>query len=63
MVISGVDRKSDRVIEMRREVQSTTKDEFGNLSDDNIRKINMNIYGISFMIFKNWILNTISVLN
>ena len=60
-VISGVDRKADSVIEMRREVQSITIDAFGNLSDDEIRKNNLNIYGKSFMIFKNWILRLLDV--
>ncbi len=55
LVIPGIDRKSDSVIELRRKVQSLTKDALGNLSEDDIRKINLNIYGKSFMIFKNWI--------
>ena len=61
LVIPGVDRKSDSVIELRRKVQSLTKDALGNLSDDDIRKINLNIYGKSFMIFKNWIPRLVDV--
>ena len=61
LVIPGVDRKSDSVIELRRKVQSITKDALGNLSDDDIRKINLNIYGKSFMIFKNWIPRLVDV--
>ena len=61
LVIPGVDRKSDSVIELRRKVQALTKDALGNLSDDDIRKINLNIYGKSFMIFKNWIPRLVDV--
>lgn len=59
--IIGVDRKSDSVIELRRKVQSLTKDALGNLSEDDIRQINLLIYGKSFMIFKNWIPRPIDV--
>ena len=55
LVIPGVNRKSDSVLELRRKVQSLTKNALGNLSEDDIRKINLNIYGKSFMLFKNWI--------
>lgn len=61
LVIPGIERKSDTVIELRRKVQSITKDALGNLSDDDIRKINLNIYGKSFMIFKNWIPRLVDV--
>jgi hypothetical protein len=61
LIIPGVDRKSDSVIELRRKVQALTKDALGNLSDDDIRKINLNIYGKSFMIFKNWIPRLVDV--
>ena len=60
-VIPGVDRKSDSVIELRRKVQAITKDALGNLSDDDVRKINMNIVGKSFMMFKNWIPRLVDV--
>lgn len=59
--IPGVDRKSDSVIELRRKVQSITKDALGNLSDDDVRKMNMNIVGKSFMMFKNWIPRLVDV--
>ena len=61
LVVEGLDRKSDSVIELRRKVQSITKDALGNLSEDDIRKINLNIYGKSFMVFKNWIPRLIDV--
>ena len=61
VVIPGIERKSDTVLELRRKVQSITKDALGNLSDDDIRKINLNIYGKSFMIFKNWIPRLVDV--
>lgn len=54
-VIPGVDRKSDSVIKLRRIVQQISKDALGNLTEDDLRAINMNIYGKSFMVFKNWI--------
>lgn len=60
-VIPGVDRKSDSVIELRRKVQQLNKDALGNLSEDDMRTINMLIYGKSFMIFKNWIPRPIDV--
>ena len=60
-IIPGVERKSDSVIELRRKVQAITKDALGNLSDDDVRKINMNIIGKSFMMFKNWIPRLVDV--
>ena len=54
-VIPGVERKSDSVIKLRRIVQQISKDALGNLTEDDVRTINMNIYGKSFMVFKNWI--------
>lgn len=60
-VIPGVDRKSDSVVKLRRNVQQLTKDALGNLSEDDLRKINMTIYGKSFMVFKNWIPRLVDV--
>ena len=60
-VIPGVERSSDSVIKLRRNVQQLTKDALGNLSEDDLRKINMTIYGKSFMIFKNWIPRLVDV--
>lgn len=54
-VIPGVDRKSDSVIEMRRKIRQLSKDALGNLTEDDLRLINLNVYGKSFMVFKNWI--------
>jgi len=54
-VIPGVDRQSASVIELRRKVQQFSKDALGNLSEDDVRLINLNIYGKSFMMFKGWI--------
>jgi len=61
LVVEGLDRKSDSVIELRRKVQAITKDALGNLSEDDLRKINLNIYGKSFMVFKNWIPRLVDV--
>ena len=55
LVIPGVEQKSESVIDIRRKVQALTKNALGNLSEDDIRLINLNIYGKSFMVFKNWI--------
>jgi hypothetical protein len=60
-VIPGVDRKDESVVELRRRVQQVSKDALGNLSEDDMRLINMNIYGKSFMIFKNWIPRLVDV--
>lgn len=54
-VIPGVERMSDSVLELRRQVQQLSKDAMGNLSDDDKRRMNMTILGNSFMVFKNWI--------
>ncbi len=61
LIIPGVDRKSQSVIELRRKVQQLSKDALGNLSEDDLRNINMNIYGKSFMLFKNWIPRLVDV--
>jgi hypothetical protein len=60
-VIPGVEQKSETVISLRRKVQSITKDALGNLSEDDLRRINLNIYGKSFMVFKNWIPRLVDV--
>jgi hypothetical protein len=60
-VIPGVDRKSNSVIELRRKVQQLNKDALGNLTEDDMRTINMTVYGKSFMIFKNWIPRLVDV--
>ena len=61
LVIPGVERKSESVVQLRRDVQQMSKDALGNLTEDDLRKINMNIYGKSFMVFKNWIPRQIDV--
>ena len=61
LIIPGIERKSESVVDMRRKVQSLTKDALGNLSEDDTRLINLNIYGKSFMVFKNWIPRQVDV--
>ena len=61
LIIPGVERKSESVIELRRKVQQITKDALGNLSEDDVRLINLTILGKSFMIFKNWIPRQVDV--
>jgi len=60
-VIPGVVQKSQSVINLRRTVQSINKNALGNLSADDLRRINMNIYGRSMMVFHNWIPRLIDV--
>jgi hypothetical protein len=60
-VIPGIDQKSNSVIELRRKVQQVSKDALGNLSEDDLRMINMSVYGKSFMVFKNWIPRLVDV--
>lgn len=54
-VIPGVDQHSQSVINLRRTVQQINKNALGNMSADDVRNINLRIYGKSFMLFKNWI--------
>jgi hypothetical protein len=61
LVIPGVERKSESVVDIRRKVQALTKDALGNLSEDDNRLINLNIYGKSFMVFKGWIPRQVDV--
>jgi hypothetical protein len=60
-VIPGVERKSESVIALRRKVQQLSSDALGSMSEENKRLINLNIYGNSFMIFKNWIPRLVDV--
>lgn len=60
-VIPGIDRKSDSVIDLRRKVQQFTSDALGNLTEENKRLVNLNVYGKSFMVFKNWIPRLVDV--
>ena len=53
--------RSQSVVELRRKVQQINKDALGNLSEDDLRTINMQIYGKSFMVFKNWIPRLVDV--
>ena len=61
LVIPGIERKSDSVIEFRRKVQSFTADALGSMTEENRRLLNLNIYGNSFMVFKNWIPRLVDV--
>jgi len=61
LVIPGVEQMSQSVVNLRRNVQSLTKAALGNLSEDDVRMINMSVYGKSFMVFKNWIPRLVDV--
>jgi hypothetical protein len=60
-VVPGVDRMSSSIIDLRRKVQQLNKDALGNLSEDDLRLINMNIMTKSMMVFKNWIPRLVDV--
>ena len=60
-VIPGVERKSESVVALRRKIQQVSKDALGNMTDESRRLIDMNIYGSSFMVFKNWIPRLVDV--
>jgi hypothetical protein len=59
--IPGIERKSDSIIEQRRIIQQFTSDALGSLTEDNRRLINLNVYGSSLMVFKNWIPRLVDV--
>lgn len=59
--IPGVDRKSESVFDVRRISQRLSKDALGNLTEDEVRKINLTVYGKSMMMFKNWIPRLVDV--
>ena len=59
--IPGVDQKSESVLELRTKVQQITSDALGSMTEANKRLINLNIYGNSFMMFKNWIPRLVDV--
>ena len=59
--IPGIERTSDSVIELRRKVQSFTADALGSMTEENKRLLNLNVYGSSMMIFKNWIPRLVEV--
>ena len=61
LIIPGVERKSDSVIEFRRKVQSFTADALGSMTEENKRLLNLNVYGNTFMVFKNWIPRLVDV--
>lgn len=61
LVISGIDRKSNGVIDLRKKVQQFTNDALGNATPENKRLINMTVYGNSVMVFKNWIPRLVDV--
>ena len=61
LVIPGVERKSESVVTLRRNVQSLTKRALGSLGPDDIRPMNQTIYGASMMVFKNWIPRLVDV--
>jgi hypothetical protein len=60
-IIPGVERKSESIIALRRKVQQISSDALGSLTEENKRLINLNIYGNSFMVFKNWIPRLVDV--
>jgi len=60
-VIPGVNQKDESVVNLRTRVQQITSDALGSMTEANKRLINLNIYGNSFMVFKNWIPRLVDV--
>jgi len=60
-VIPGVDRMDNSVIETRRKIHQLSKDALGNMTPDDLRKVGMNVYSKSAMVFKNWIPRLVDV--
>ena len=60
-VVPGVERMSESVIDVRRKVQQLNKDALGNLTEDDLRMINLQIMTKSMMVFKNWIPRPVDV--
>lgn len=61
MIIPGIEQSDDSVLNFTAKVQQFTTDALGTLSPANKRLINLNIWGSSFMVFKNWIPRLIDV--
>lgn len=53
--IPGIDRQSKDVFKVRNLTRELTKNALGNLTPDQVRGIQQNVYGRSAMVFKNWI--------
>jgi predicted CopG family antitoxin len=59
--IPGIDRKSDSVIKYRNLIHQLSKNATGNVTEDDMSKIRMNVITRSFMVFKNWIPRLVDV--
>lgn len=59
--IPGITKESPGVHKLRAIVKMQVKDALGNISEDEVRRINLLIWGKSFMVFKNWIPRLIDV--
>lgn len=55
MVIPGVDRASDTMIDYRQRILEIIKDALGNVSSEDLALYKRSIVGQSFFMFKNWI--------
>jgi hypothetical protein len=55
LVFTGLERNSKQVHDFRQLVQQMSKRILGNVSEDDMSKIRMNVFGRSFMVMKNWI--------
>lgn len=60
-IIPGIEQKSPSVVKVTQQVRELSSNALGNLSENNLRMINLNVYGKSFMVFKNWIPRLVDV--
>jgi len=61
LVISGIDRISDETFGVRNVTRELTKKALGNLSPEEVRGVQQNVYLRSMMVFKNWVPNLVDV--
>jgi hypothetical protein len=59
--IPGIDRNSKDVYKIRNVSKELSKNALGNLSPEEVRGIQQNIFSRSFMVFKNWIPSLVDV--
>jgi hypothetical protein len=59
--IPGIDRNSKDVYKIRNISKELSKNALGNLSPEEVRGIQQNIFSRSFMVFKNWIPSLVDV--
>ena len=61
LVIPGIDRVSEETFGVRNVTRELTKKALGNLSPEEVRGVQQNVYLRSMMVFKNWVPNLVDV--